>query len=134
MELNPILSFNGHCEEAFRCYEACLDGRISFLMKYGDLPGQEARPGLHEKVFHATLTLDKQVLQGSDVAPEDYVKPQGFTLRLGLTDPAEVERVFNVLAEGGTVQMPLEQTFWALRFGVLVDKFGIPWAISCEKP
>jgi PhnB protein len=65
---------------------------------------------------------------------DEYQKPQGFSLQLNLSDPVEAERIFKALAENGTVQMPLQETFWALRFGVLVDQFGIPWLINCEKP
>jgi PhnB protein len=75
-----------------------------------------------------------QVLNGSDTAPAAYLKPQGFTVAIGMKDVAEAERVFAALSEGGAVQMPLQETFWAHRFGYLVDRFGTPWMINCEKP
>ena len=71
---------------------------------------------------------------GSDAPPERYEEPKGFSVTVGLDKPADAERVFNALAEKGTVRMPIQETFWALRFGLLVDKFGIPWMVNCEKP
>lgn len=133
MQLKPYLTFNGQCEEAFRFYENCLGAKISFIMTYGDSP-EQAPPGWREKIIHATLALGDQVLQGVDVLPEQYQKPQGFSLSLNLDDPEEAGRMFNALAHGGTVQMPLQQTFWARRFGILVDQFGTPWMINCGKP
>ena len=69
----------------------------------------------------------------SDAPPDHYRKPQGFSVSLNLSDPAEAERIFQALAENGTVQMPLQQTFWAARFGMLIDQFGIPWMINCDQ-
>jgi PhnB protein len=68
---------------------------------------------------------------GADAPPDHYKKPQGFSVTLGLTDKAEAERIFQALAESGTVQTPLQETFWAVRFGMLIDRFGIPWMINC---
>jgi PhnB protein len=70
---------------------------------------------------------------GSDAPPERYEKPQGFFVSLGIKEPAEAERVFHALSEKGTVLMPIGETFWAMRFGMVVDQFGIPWMINCEK-
>jgi PhnB protein len=84
--------------------------------------------------MHVTLALGDRVLQGADAPSKDYQKPQGISLSLQLADPAEAERIFKTLSEGGVVQMPLQETFWALRFGMLVDQFGTPWMINCEKP
>jgi PhnB protein len=79
------------------------------------------------------MTVGDRVLMGSDAPPQYYQKPQGFSVSLSVTDPADAERKFNALAQNGTVQMPLQQTFWAVRFGALVDQFGIPWMINCEQ-
>jgi PhnB protein len=87
-----------------------------------------------KKIFHATFALAEFMFAGSDAPPGQYQKPQGFTLQLNLSDPVEAERIFKALAENGTIPMPLQETFWALRFGALVDQFGIPWLINCEKP
>ena len=134
MNLIPYLSFNGQCEEAFKLYEKCLGGKISFMMTFEGSPmADQAPPGFGKKIMHATLKVGDTVVQGSDAPPKQYEKPQGMTVAIGLSDPAQAERIFKTLAEKGTVGMPLEETFWALRFGMLVDKFGTPWLINCEK-
>ncbi len=135
VQLRPYLTFNGQCEEAFRFYEKCLSGKILFMLTYGDAPMAEQTPtGWRDKIIHTTLTVGDQVLQGVDVLPGHYQKPQGFSLSLNIDAATEVDRIFNALAEGGTVQLPLQETFWAFRFGMLVDRFGTPWMINCGKP
>jgi PhnB protein len=135
--MNPYLSFDGRCEEAFKFYEKCLGGKIAFLKRYGEGPaGGETPPvppGWEKQVMHATLKLRDGVLQGADAPPGQYQKPQGFSLSLAPRTEADAERLFQALAENGEVQMPLQQTFWALRFGVVTDQFGTPWIINCEE-
>jgi|SRR5580704_7750692 PhnB protein len=134
MKVIPNLSFNGQCEEAFKLYEKCLGGKITYMMTWGDSPmAGETPPEWGKKIMHTTLALGDSVLQGAD-SPGQYFKPQGMTLSINLSDGEQAERVFATLAEGGSVQMPLAETFWALRFGMLVDRFGTPWLINCEKP
>jgi PhnB protein len=84
--------------------------------------------------MHTTLALGDQVLAGADSLTEHYQRPQGFTVAVNLDDALEAERIFKTLSEKGAVQMPLQETFWAKRFGALVDQFGTPWVINCEKP
>ena len=135
MQLNPYLSFNGQCEAAFKFYERCLGGKIEYIMPYESRPAEYPVPAeWRQKILHATLSVGDQVLMGADVPPDRYQKPQGFSLTLGLKDPAEAERIFEALAEEGTVEMALQETFWAVRFAVLVDRFGIPGTINCERP
>ncbi len=135
MQLNPHLSFNGQCEAAFRFYEKCLRGKIVMLMTYGDSPIAEQTPvAWHGKIIHATFALEEQQLTGADEPAERYRKPQGFSVLLNIGDAAEADRIFQALAENGTVQMPIQETFWALRFGMLADQFGTPWLINCGKP
>ncbi|HTS25820.1 MAG TPA: VOC family protein [Bryobacteraceae bacterium] len=135
MQLYPNLSFDGCCEAAFYFYEQCLRGKIAFLLRYEASPmASQAPPEWQKKIGHATFALGGFLFSGSDVLPGQYQKPQGFALQLNLNDPREAERIFDALAENGTVQMPLQETFWAGRFGSLVDQFGIPWLINCEKP
>jgi PhnB protein len=136
MTLSPqvALAFNGNCEAAFRCYERCLHGTITFMLTWGGSPNAgEAPAGWDAKVYHATLKVGDTVIMGSDQPPDRYHEPKGFDLVLPMSDPAAAERVFGELAEGGTVKMPLQETFWAARFGVVVDRFGIPWTINCER-
>lgn len=133
LKLTPYLSFNGQCEAAFKFYERCLGGKLEYMMTYESKPAEFPVPAeWRKKILHATLRVGDQVLQGADALPDGYQTPQGFSLSLGLKDQAEAERIFNALAENGTVQMALAETFWAVRFGVLVDRFGIPWIINCE--
>ena len=131
----PYLTFTGQCEAAFRFYEKCLGGEIVMMMTYADSPvAEQTSPDWRKKIMHASFALGEQVLQGADAPPERYQKPQGFSVMLNLIDAAEADRIFQALAENGTVQMPLQETFWALRFGMAVDQFGIPWMINCGKP
>jgi PhnB protein len=133
MKVNPHLVFNAGCEAAFRFYERCLGGRIATLLKWRDSPmAAQAPQGWGDKILHATLVAGDAVLAGSDAMPGQYEKPKGFQLLLGIDDPADAERIFHALAENGTVEMPIQQTFWARRFGVLTDQFGVPWEINCE--
>jgi PhnB protein len=130
------LSFNGQCEEAFRFYADRLGGSITGLFTWADAPGgaTDAPPGWAAKVMHAALDLGGTVILGADSPPDRYVRPQGFQIMIERDDPAQVERIFDALADGGTIEMPLQETFWSLRFGVLTDRFGIPWSIGCAQP
>jgi PhnB protein len=135
MQLDPYLNFNGRCEAAFKFYKESLGGKISFMLTYGDSPAADkVSSEWHRKIFHASLMVGDEVPMGADVPPEHYEEPKGFSVTLGVDDPAAAERIFHALAENGTVRMPLEKTSWALRFGMLVDQFGIPWMINCDEP
>ena len=94
---------------------------------------QQVPPDWRSKIIHATLMVGDRVLMGSDAPPEHYEQPKGFSVSLSVDNPKEAERIFNALAEKGTVRMPLQKTFWSPCFGVLVDRFGIPWMVSCEQ-
>jgi PhnB protein len=134
MQVNPYLMFNGQCEAAFKFYERCLGGKIVFKITNGESPmAKETPPERHGQILHARFVVGDQVLMGSDSPPERYEKPQGFFVSLGIEKPAEAERVFHALSEKGKVLMPIGETFWAIRFGMLVDQFDIPWMINCEK-
>lgn len=133
MRVDPYLNFKGQCEEAFKLYEKVLGGKIEAMMTYGDSPAAEhTPPEISHWILHASLDIGDQRIMASDSPPDRYEKPQGLFVSLGFQDPAEGERVFNALAEGGTVHMPFEKTFWSSGFGMLVDRFGTPWMINCE--
>lgn len=135
MQANPYLTFDGRCEAAFKFYQACLGGKIEAMFTHRGTPMEAHVPTeWRDKIMHAMLVIDGAVLMGSDAPPERYQKPQGFSVSLNIDDPAEAERVFHALAENGIVQMPIQQTFWAQRFGALVDQFGTPWMINCSLP
>ena len=135
MRLNPHLNFNGNCEAAFKFYEQRLGGKISFIMTYGASPmAKDTPPESSGKIMHATLQLGESTLTGNDIAPGyPYHPPQGCSLTIETKDPAEAERAFAALAENANVQMPLQETFWAVKFGVVTDRFGVPWMINCGK-
>jgi PhnB protein len=140
MNINPYLMFNGNCEAAFKFYEQCLGGKIVMMLTHKDAPSAEqVSPEWHDKIMHVCLEVgdafgvNHHLLMGSDCPPGYFEAPQGFCVQIGTDQPAEAERIFHALAENGTVKMPIDQTFWAFRFGMLVDQFGIPWMINCEK-
>jgi PhnB protein len=133
MQVTPHVTFNGQCEAAFQFYEKRLGGKVLLMMTYGDssMAGQ-APPHWQNKILHASFSLGATVFSGGDAPPDVYRKPQGFSLSLHLDNAVEADRIFNALSENGEVQMPLQETFWALRFGMLIDQFGVPWMINCS--
>ena len=134
MEMHPYVSFKGDCEAAFTFYEQCLGGKAGEIFRYGGSPMEHQAPSdWANKVMHASLTLGNQVIMGGDVPPDRYEAPKGISLSLQIKGVADAERIFEGLASGGQMQMPLQQTFWAARFGMVVDRFGIPWLINCEE-
>ena len=134
MQLNPYLLFNGQCEAAFRFYEKCLGGKIEAMLTHEGTPAeQDVPPEWRKKILHARLTVGDQVLMASDAPPERYEKPQGFSVSLNIDNAGEAERIFRALSENGKVHMSMQQTFWAARFGMCVDRFGTPWMVNCEK-
>ena len=135
MQLNPYLHFNGNCEEAFSFYAKVLGGKVEGVFKFGSSPMASRMPdNWREKVMHASLQFDGQVLMGCDPPPDMYCKPQGFSASLAIKDQATAERVFSDLSQAGQITMPMQETFWAKRFGMCIDRFGIPWVVNCEKP
>ena len=134
MQINPYLNFNGNCEAAFSLYERVLGGKILFKMTHGESPmAGSVGPDWQNKIMHASLAIGDRVIQGSDAPAQHYSKPGGYRISIDTKDSAEAERVFSELSEGGSVQMPLQQTFWAPKFGLLTDQFGIPWMVNCEQ-
>jgi PhnB protein len=128
------LTFDGRCEAAFRFYERCLGGKIVFMLTWGDSPmAKDAPPEWGGKILYARLTLGDTALLGADVPPQRYEPPRGFGVMLSVDDSGGAERLFRALSENGTVNTPLQETFWALRYGGVTDQFGIPWEINCEK-
>jgi len=134
MQLNPYLFFNGQCEAAFKFYAELLGGKIIAMMTHAATPAEnQVPPEWREKIIHARMVVGGQLLMGSDAPPGHFQQPQGFSVSLLVDEPEDAERIFHTLAENGTVKMPLQKTFWAIRFGMLVDRFGIPWMVNCEE-
>ncbi len=133
MQINPYLSFNGQCEAAFTFYQQCLGGQLGTIFRYAGTPmADNVPPDWHDKVMHGSITVGDQVLMGGDVAPDQYEEPKGFSLSIQITSTADAERIFRDLSVDGRIVVPLEKTFWADRFGMVVDRFGMPWLINCE--
>jgi len=133
--INTYLLFDGTCEEALTLYAKVLGGKIEAMMSHEGTPAAEqVPPEFRKKILHARMNIGGATLMASDCPPGRYSKPQGFSVNISAKTPAEAERVYAALSEGGTVTMPLSETFWAQKFGMFVDKYGIPWMINCEKP
>jgi PhnB protein len=134
MQLTPYVSFDGQCEAAFKFYEQALGAKIVVMLTWGGSPMAAQMPAeWQHKIIHARLQVGDQVVMASDGMPGRYEPPKGCMLTLGVATAAEVERVFAALAEGGTSQMAPQKTFFAAMFGMLTDRFGIPWMVICEK-
>ena len=136
MKWNPHLTFDGRCKEAFEFYENCLGGKVVAMVGYADMPNSQDLPaGMRGRVMHARLVLGDQVLMGCDAHPDmgQYDGIKACDVAVQVETPDEAERLFAALAEGGAVTMPVGETFWAVRFGMLVDKFGVPWMVNREK-
>ncbi len=144
MELSVYFSFNGNCKEALEFYKDCLNGQIEFMQTYSCNPEISANLSQEwkEKIMHASFRAGDVFFMASDVMPEGQgpcgvnIIPAGspISLSLNIATEAEQTEVFNKFAVGGNVTMPLQDTFWGARFGMLTDKFGIKWMFNCEKP
>ena len=134
MQVEGYLFFEGRCEEALQYYQRLLGAEIEMMSRYSDSPEPPREgmipPGAENKVMHARFRIGDTAVMASDGMCSGQPKFGGFALSLHLTDVAEAERIFAALAEGGTVQMPLAETFWAPRFGMLADRFGVPWMVN----
>lgn len=131
MRVLPYLGFDGQCAEAFGFYQETLGGDLE-IMTNGESPIADEVPGeAHDRVLHACLSAGDLVLMGSDAPPDWHATPQGLSVSLQLSDVDEAERIFAALADGGAVEMPMGKTFWAERFGMVTDRFGIPWMVNC---
>jgi PhnB protein len=134
MKLNAYLAFDGRCREAFEFYARALGGKITFIQTIGESPmAANTPPEAHGRVMHVTLQIGDQVLQGADAPPGQFTTPAGFCVAVHFDDAAEADRVFGLLAQEGRVQMPFQPTFWAKGFGMLIDRFGIPWIVNADQ-
>jgi PhnB protein len=129
------IGFNGDCDAAFAFYEQCLGGKRRMTMTWASSPmAKDAPAGWGDKVLYAEIIVGGVELAGGDMTPEQYKAPTGISIMLRISDVADAERVFKELSNGGKIQMPMSETFWALRYGGVTDKFGVPWQINCPKP
>jgi PhnB protein len=135
-QFEPYLTFAGNCAEAMRTYEKILGGKLT-LMKMGDSPmaAPNAPPEARERIMHARLELDGRSLMASDTMPDmTYDGMHGVSISLAFADVAQAKKVFDALADGGKVIMPLQKTFWVESFGMLVDRFGTHWMVNGGTP
>jgi len=133
MKISPYLLFDGQCEAAFTLYAQTLGGTITFKQTHGESPtASQVAPEWQGKIMHITLSAGDNVIMGSDAPPDHYQKPQGVQVSIGVNDAAEGERIFKALADGGSVTLPFQKTFWSSGFGMLVDRFGTPWMVNTE--
>jgi PhnB protein len=132
MRISIHLIFDGDCAAAFELYQTLLGGELTTMMKFGDSPlADTVEPRYRDRILHATLKLGDQELLGADVLPRDYLRPQGFSILLSQPTLADAQRVFDALADGGRVHMPFQKVFWAEGFGVVIDRFGVSWEVTC---
>lgn len=133
MHVQTYLHFDGCCEQALQFYCRVLGAKVEMLMRYRDSPEPPPPgmlpPGMEGKVMHASLRIGESVVMASDDCSQTQRSFQGFQLSLSVADAAEAEQRFAALADGGQVKMPLAQTFFAPRFGMLVDRFGVSWMV-----
>jgi PhnB protein len=136
MQLEPYLLFDGKCEEALNFYKGAFRGEIEGLSRWSEMPkdagGPPVTPETANRVMHASFKSDGVSFMASDATPGKVYGEGPISLSVATTDVAEAERVFNYLAAGGNVEMPMTDTFWGAKFGMLTDKFGIDWMVSCR--
>jgi PhnB protein len=133
MQVTTTVTFNGQCEAAFKLYERVLGARLGPIFRYAGSPlADTVPPEWQDKIMHGSLTIGEHVVIGGDLAPDRYEAPRGFSLSISMKSAPETDVIFRELATEGRVLLPLAKTFWAERFGMVVDRFGIPWMINCE--
>jgi len=135
MTVNPYRLFNGDSEAALTFYAQATGGELGPMMRFDGMEGCGDIPADYgQKIMHTHVMFGQTVLMGSDNHPaQPYEGVKGCSVSLSVDSIKEAERIFAALSDGGQVTMPLAQTFWAVRFGMLVDRFGVPWMINCEK-
>lgn len=133
MKAVPYLNYNGNCAEAFTFYHQLFPGSELNMSLFKDMPegGGMSDPAWADKVMNVELKMGDMVIMASDAPPQYYTPMAGSSVALMLDDPAETDRVYAALKDGGQVTMELQQTFWAKKFAMLTDRFGTPWMLNC---
>ena len=135
MKLYTYLNYGGNCEQAFRFYEQHLGGKITMMMTHGQLPDPSAVPeDWKNAILHARMDIGETVLMGADVRPERFQPMRSAYLSLIVNSIHEAEHIYTLLSDGGQIFMPMQETFFAFRFGMLRDRFGTSWMILHERP
>ena len=135
MKLHAFLNFGGNCEQALRFYEQQLGGRITMMMRRAEQPDQPLKwPGWEQSIQFATIDLGETQVMASDVPPDHFQLMRSVYMSLTVDSAAEAERIWTLLSDGAQIFMPLAETFFAVRFGQLRDKFGVSWMILALRP
>lgn len=133
LKTNTHLHFNGCCEEALKFYAKGLGGKITFIMTWGDSPAAKDMPARWaKKIIHANFQFEGQMISADDAPPGYQSKMQGFSIILNSPSLARAKKAFQALSKGGKIRMAFAKTFWSPGFGMLVDKFGVPWMVSTD--
>ena len=131
--VQPYLFFGGRCEEALEFYRSALGAEVERLSRFKDAPETGmTQPGMENKVMHASFRIGETLLMASDGGHDGEPRFEGFSLSITVPDEEEADKVFNALAEGGKITMPLEKAFWGPKFGMLQDRFGVGWMVSVQ--
>lgn len=131
--VKPYIAFRGNCREAIDFYKKALGAEELFSQTFGESPMSDMGPA--DKIMHATIKVgDTHIMMCDDPRPDAATTPGNISLAVGLNDTGQARIVFDKLANGGNVTMPLDKTFWAEAFGMLTDKFGINWMVNCDQP
>ena len=136
MRVQAYVTFSGRCEEALEFYKKSIGAEVTGLLRWKDCPdaGMKPPPGFEEKIMNATFRIGETDLMADDGMDEKAAEFKGMTLAIEVADDAEAKRVFMALGESGSVTMPLMKTFWTSSFGMLTDKFGVPWMVNVVAP
>lgn len=136
MKVQAYISFSGRCEEALAFYKKAVGAEITGLMRWKESPEADMKgpPGFEEKIMNAAFRIGETYLMADDGMSDKAAEFKGMTLAIEVADDAEAKRVFTAMGEGGKVTMPLMKTFWSSSFGMLTDKFGVPWMVNAEAP
>lgn len=133
MKINEHLTFNGNCREAFEFYESLFGGSLT-MTSFGESPAANHVPEeWKDRIVHATLSLDEAEIAGADVPPDEYRRPEGFYLLIEPEDPNKAEILFSALSTDGEIKIHLQEMFWSVCYGSVIDKFETPWEISCAE-
>ena len=136
MKIQAYLSFGGRCEEALEFYKKSIGAEVTSLMRWKESPDAAMKPppGFEEKIMNAAFRIGETQLMADDGMGPKQAEFKGMSLVIEVADDAEAKRVFTALGDGGNVTMPLAKTFWTSSFGMLTDKFGVPWMVNVESP
>jgi PhnB protein len=128
--VNPYIMFKGNCQEAIEFYKGALGAELIYSQTWGESPMSE--PGMEDKIMHASLKIGESTIMMADGAESDVPADSNISLAIGMNEVEKAKEAFNNLADGGSVTMPLDKTFWAEAFGMLTDKFGVKWMVNCD--